>query len=106
MPVGLFGVQMKISRVAGVMAAAIAGRSNSWLAVTGTRTATAPVIWVTIGYASNERQPKITSSPSPAVACTSCWHSATDPPPATMCDSGAPVCAARADTNDCAPLSG
>ena len=48
-PVGLFGVQMKISRVAGVIAAAIAGRSSSWLSVTGTRTDAAPVICVTIG---------------------------------------------------------
>jgi len=55
-PVGLFGEHTKTSRVCGVTAAIIA--STSWRnpASSGTVTAFAAPICVTIGYASNERQ--------------------------------------------------
>jgi hypothetical protein len=54
-PVGLFGLQTKMSRVRSLTAAAIAGRSWPWAAVLGTRTLPAPAVAVMIGYASNER---------------------------------------------------
>ena len=54
MPVGLFGLQTKISRVRGVIAAAIAARS--WVSSrSGTRTDSAAARSARVGYASNER---------------------------------------------------
>ncbi len=48
-PVGLFGLQTRISRVRSVTAAAIAGRSWPWSARLGTRTLVAPVVAAMIG---------------------------------------------------------
>ena len=56
MPVGLLGLQTKISRVRSVIASAIASRSCTSPAVSGTCTDVAPLIWVMIGYASKDRQ--------------------------------------------------
>ena len=55
-PVGLFGLQTITIFVRGVIAAAIASRSWTCSAVSGTGTALAWPVSVTIGYASNERQ--------------------------------------------------
>lgn len=55
-PVGLFGLQTKISRVRSVIAAAIASRSCTSPSVSGTCTEVAPEICVRIGYASKDRQ--------------------------------------------------
>ena len=55
MPVGLFGLQTRISRVRSVTAAAIAARSWPCSAVLGTRTLVAPLVAAMIGYASKER---------------------------------------------------
>ena len=54
-PVGLFGLQTKISVVLSVIAAAIASRSWTSPSVSGTWTEVAPEICVMIGYASNDR---------------------------------------------------
>jgi hypothetical protein len=51
----LFGLQTNTSRVRGVTAAAIAGRSWEWSGRLGTRTLVAPVVAEMIGYASKER---------------------------------------------------
>ena len=59
-----------------------------------------------VKLASNDRQPNTTSSPSPATACTTCWHNATDPQPAMCRETGAPVCADSACSSSVAPLSG
>src|SRR5690606_41823271 len=86
-PVGLFGLQPKISRVRSVTAAARASRSCTYGAgasgpVSGTCTAVALPTCVTIGYASNERHANSTSScGEEQVICTSSWHSATLPQP-------------------------
>ena len=85
MPVGLFGLQTKISRVCSVIAAAIASKSCASSSVSGTCTARARPTWVTIGYASNDRHANITSSVSaPQVIWTSSWHSATLPQPTAI----------------------
>jgi hypothetical protein len=55
-PVGLLGLQTKISRVRSVIASAIASRSCTSPGVSGTFTDVAPLIWVMIGYASKDRQ--------------------------------------------------
>ena len=55
-PVGLFGVQTKISRVRSVIAASMPSRSCSSVDVSGTCTLVAPETWTMIGYASNDRQ--------------------------------------------------
>ena len=54
-PVGLLGLQTRMSRVCGVIALAIAARSwvSSWR---GTLTDVAPARSASGGYASNERQ--------------------------------------------------
>ncbi len=49
LPVGLLGLQTKINRVRGVIAASIASRSWSWSAVSGTGTGVAPATWTMIG---------------------------------------------------------
>jgi hypothetical protein len=48
-PVGLLGLQTSTTRVRGLIAAAIAGRSCPWSARFGTRTLVAPVVAATIG---------------------------------------------------------
>ena len=54
-PVGLFGLQTKISRVRLVIASAMAARS--WVSPrSGTRTEAAAARSARIGYASNDRQ--------------------------------------------------
>ena len=70
-PVGLLGVQTRTTRVRGVTASAIASRSWRPSARTGTRTMRAAAAVVAIGYASNDRQAKITSSSGSQNACTS-----------------------------------
>ena len=69
-------------------------------------TGVAPTTWVMIGYASNDRQPNSTSSPASQVACTSCWHSATEPHPTATFSRSAPTCAASASVSRAAVLSG
>ncbi|CAM5500760.1 hypothetical protein SAURM35S_06588 [Streptomyces aurantiogriseus] len=90
MPVGLLGLQTKISRVRSVIASAIASRSCTSPGVSGTRTAVAPLICVTIGYASKDRQAKITSSPGPAVDWSNCWATPTEPVPVARWEAGTP----------------
>ena len=70
-PVGLFGVQTSTTLVRSVIAAAIASRSCRPSASTGTRTGDAAAAATAIGYASNERHAKTTSSPGSQYACTS-----------------------------------
>ena len=70
-PVGLFGLQTRIARVRGVTAAAIAGRSWRESSVSGTWIGVAPATTASHGYASNERQAKMSSSPGPDVASAS-----------------------------------
>ena len=80
-----FGLQTNTSRVRGVTAAAMASRSWRNPSSSGTVRATAPWIWVTIGYDSNDRHAKTTSSDgSEHVIATSCWHRLTEPHPTAM----------------------
>ena len=55
-PVGLLGLQTKITRVRSVIAASIASRSWRSSASSGTWTLVAPEICVQMGYASKLRQ--------------------------------------------------
>ena len=71
------------TRVRSVIAAAIAGRSWRASSVSGTWTGVAPATTASHGYASNERQAKMTSSPGPEVASTSCAR--IDTLPAATC---------------------
>ncbi len=80
-PVGLFGVHTSTIRVRGVIAAAIATRSCRSPAASGTWTGTAPASVTRIGYASNDRQAKTTSSPGSHVAAMSWPSTPTDPGP-------------------------
>ncbi len=106
LPVGLLGLQTKISRVFGVIAASIASRSWSSVAVSGTGTGVAPATWTMIGYASKERQAKITSSPGPAVARISDWATPTEPVPVAMCSTGTPKRCASSSVSPETAMSG
>ncbi len=105
MPVGLFGLQTKISLVRGVIAAAIAIRSWVW-SRSGTRTESAAARSHRIGYASKERHAYITSAPGSPTAATSCWATPTEPHPTATCSAGTPNFSAMAAIRACAPLSG
>ncbi|GAA4805421.1 hypothetical protein GCM10023353_05350 [Tomitella cavernea] len=89
-----------------VTAAAIASRSCASSPSSGTGTGEASATCVTIGYASNERHAKTTSSPGAQVACTSCWHRPTEPQPTATLPGGTPARAASREVNSAAPLSG
>ena len=105
MPVGLFGLQTKISLVRGVIAAAIAARS--WVSSrSGTRTDSAAARSDRVGYASKERHAYITSAPGSPTASRSCWATPTEPHPTATCCGGTPNLAAMASIRTCAPLSG
>src|SRR5690606_977054 len=106
-PVGLLGVQTSTTRVAGVTAAAIAGRSSLPVtASTGTVTAFPPATATAIGYASNDRQGNTTSSPCSTTACSTWASTATEPLPTTTFWAATPVCAASASTSSPAYMSG
>ncbi len=66
----------------------------------------APTTWVMIGYASNERQANITSSPGAQNAWMSCWHSDTEPQPIATWSWLTPYFDASRSTSANAPMSG
>ena len=80
-PVGLLGVQTRITLVRSVTAAAMAGRSWRSFSSSGTCTALAPASPVRIGYASKERHAKTTSSPSSHTARMIWEATSTEPLP-------------------------
>jgi len=104
-PVGLFGLQTKIIRVRGVIAAAIAARS-CLSSVSGTRTEEAAARSASAGYASNERQAYMTSAPGSPTASKSCCATPTEPQPTATCEAGTPNRSAIASVRATAPLSG
>jgi hypothetical protein len=104
-PVGLFGLQTKISRVRGVIASAIAARS--WVSPrSGTVTESAAARSARVGYASNERHAYMTSAPGSPIASRSCCVTPTDPHPTATWFTGTLKRSAMAWISACAPLSG
>ncbi len=105
MPVGLFGLQTKISLVRGVIAADIARRS--WASSSsGTRTELAAARSARVGYASNERHAYMTSAPGSPIASRSCCVTPTEPHPTATCRGGTLNRSAMASVSAAAPLSG
>ena len=106
MPVGLFGLQTKISLVRGVIAAAIAARS--WVSSrSGTRTDSTAARSARVGYASKERHAYITSAPGSPTASRSCCVTPTEPHPTATCAAAVRRTAPRSPAIRAgAPLSG
>ena len=103
---GLFGVHSSTRRVRSVIAAAIASRSCSPAAVSGTGTGVPPWEPTRIGYASKERQAKTTSSPSPTTARTRSPETATEPVDSAICAGSTPCFCPSAARSCCAEASG
>ncbi|GGU23281.1 hypothetical protein GCM10010208_55430 [Actinomadura livida] len=104
-PVGLFGLHTKTSRVRSVTASAIAARSCR-SSRSGTWTFAMPARDTSSGYASNDRQAYMISAPGSATACSSIWMTPTAPAPTTTLSSGTRRRPASASTSGTAWLSG
>ena len=105
-PVGLLGVHSRTRRVRPVTAAAMASRSCSPDAVSGTVTGVAPASWARIGYASNERHAKTISSPASQAAPMICARTPVEPGPTTTWSASRPTKAAMAALTSVFVMSG
>ena len=103
---GLFGEHTSTTRVRSVTASAIASRSCRSPGPSGTCTGTAPASVTRIGYASNDRHAKTTSSPASHVAAMICPSTPTDPGPNASRSAGTSRRSARAAVSDPTPMSG
>ena len=105
-PVGLLGVQSRITFVRAVTAAAMASRSWPSKVSSGTRTGRAPASSTRMGYASKERHAKITSSPASHRPVMICWRTPTLPGPTATSPAVTPKWLAIRSRSSTAALSG
>ncbi len=95
-PVGLFGLQTKMSCVRGVIAPAIARRSKRRSGVSGVLTSRARITAVLMSYTGNDEQQVSTSSPSSRYDTHSSRITPSAPLPTRIISASTPWCAASA----------